>query len=84
MPFMSTAQDAAFESANSGSLVIQAAAVESLVTGILGTLVLVWFCWVCIGAYQTLRRPGATVTDAGGHIARALLVMTVILTLLTH
>ncbi len=84
MPSMSTAQVAAFESANSGSLVIQAVTVESLVTGLLGTLVLVWFCWVCIGAYQSLRRPGATLSDAGGHMARALWVMTVILTLLTH
>jgi integrating conjugative element protein (TIGR03758 family) len=83
MPSMSSAQDAAFESANSGSLSIEAVDVQIMVTGILVTLVFIWFCWICVSAYQTLRRPGATATDAGGHCVRALFVTIVILALLT-
>lgn len=83
MPAMSTAQEAAFQSANSGTLVIQSSQVGNMIVGILGTLVMVWFCWVCISAYQSLRRPGATVSAAGAPVARAAFVMIVILALLT-
>jgi integrating conjugative element protein (TIGR03758 family) len=83
MPAMSSAQQAAFQSANSGGSVIQGSDVQTMVVGILGTLTLIWFCWVCMSAYQSLRRPGATVADAGGSVARAAFVMIVILALLT-
>ena len=83
MPSMSTAQNAAFNSANSGPMVITPVNVETLVTGVLGTLVIIWLCWVCLSAYRTLRKPGVSVSDAGGHIARALFVTIVILALIT-
>ena len=83
MPSMSTAQNAAFNSANSGPMVITPVNVETLVTGVLGTLVIIWLCWVCLGAYRTLRKPGASVSDAGGHVVRALFVTIVILALIT-
>ena len=83
MPSMTTAQEAAFRSANEGSLSIESGEVQSMVAGIVATLLFVWFAWVCISAYQTLRRPGATVSDAGGHIARGLFVTIVILALVT-
>lgn len=83
MPSMTTAQEAAFRSANAGSLSLESGDVETMVASIAATLVFVWFAWLCVSAYQTLRRPGATVSDAGGHVARGLFVMIVLLALVT-
>ena len=83
MPAMSSAQETAFQSANAASHVVKSVDVGNMIVGIAGTLVLVWFCWVCISAYQSLRRPGVTASDAGGPVARAAFVMIVILALLT-
>ena len=83
MASMSAGQTAAFKSANSGAMVITPIHVETLVTGILASLVLIWFGWVCLSAYRTLREPRTRVTDAGGHVLRALFVTIVILALIT-
>lgn len=83
MPSMATVQEAAFRSANDGSLSIDPVNVKNMVVSIVATLAILWFAWLCVSAYQALRRPGAAVSDVGGHIARGLFLMTVILALVT-
>lgn len=83
MPDMTTAQEAAFRSANEGSLSIESGDVQILVTGVVATLALIWFGWLCVSAYQNLRKPGARVTDSGSNLARGLFVVIVIMAMVT-
>lgn len=78
MARMTTEQNAAFESANSG-LAFAASDVGVVVISIAIVLSLTWCAWVCVGAYKGLSQSGASVPDAAGKVVRAVfVVMTVI------
>ena len=74
---MDEVQRAAFESANSGVTAFSPETLSALILGILATLVMLWFCWVCLGAYRASAKAG--VGAVGGQVLRALFVMVVVL-----
>lgn len=78
MALMSSDQNAAFDSANSG-LAFTASDVGVLVISVGIVLSMTWCAWVSVSAYKGLSQSGASVPDAAGKVVRAVfIVMTVI------
>ena len=78
MSLMSTRQETAFARANTGQS-FDAADAQYFFVGLALTLILVWVAWVAISAYQQLRNPGATASDAAGKVVRSVFVLTIAL-----
>ena len=74
---MNEIQQAAFASANSGASSLSAGALSALILGILATVVMLWFCWVCVGAYRASARAG--IDTVGSQALRALFIMVIVL-----
>jgi integrating conjugative element protein (TIGR03758 family) len=78
MSLMSTRQETAFAGANTGQT-FDAADAQYLFIGLILTLLLLWVAWVAVSAYQQLRSPGVTASDAAGKVVRAVFVLTIAL-----
>ena len=76
---MNEIQQAAFASANSGASALSPGALSALILGILATVVMLWFCWVCVGAYRASARAGIGIDTVGSHALRALFIMVIVL-----
>lgn len=76
---MNEIQQAAFTSANSGVSAITPQALDAFILGVLATVVMLWFCWVCVGAYRASGRPGVSIDTVGSQALRALFVMVIVL-----
>lgn len=80
---MSGMQQAAWQSANTGSSAFTAASLGTLIVGIIGVVMVLWFCWVAIGAFRAAGKPGGNWGELPNHIGRALFMMIVILAVIT-
>ena len=76
---MNAIQLAAFESANAGSTAFSADTLSTLILGLLATVVMLWFCWVCLGAYRASARHQVGIESVGSQALRALFVMVIVL-----
>ena len=76
---MNEIQQTAFASANSGASSLSASALSALILGILATVVMLWFCWVCVGAYRASARAGIGIDTVGSQVLRALFIMVIVL-----
>jgi integrating conjugative element protein (TIGR03758 family) len=74
---MNGIQRAAFESANSGVTAFAPETLAALILGILATVVMLWFGWVCVGSYRASAKAG--IDNVGGQVLRGLFVMVVVL-----
>lgn len=82
---MSANQQAAFEGANSGNTVFSAGDLSFLIAGILATVILLWFVWVCISAYKGFSSGHVRIDiqDVGSLFVRALFVLVVTLAIIS-
>lgn len=78
MSRMTTEQRTAFNEAN-GSGGMEAAELNAVVITLLYVVMLVWFAWVCISAYRSLKQPGTQVLDVALPVLRGLALMLAIL-----
>lgn len=82
MPLMSTDQNTAFNTANSGTG-FTAPDVGVLVISVGIVLMLTWCSWIAISSYRGLSNPGASVPDAAGKIVRAVFILMVAIAIMT-
>lgn len=78
MARMSTAQNIAFNTANS-SVSFDASDVGVFIASVGIALILTWCAWVAVSSYRCLRKPGTTAADAAGKVVRAVFVMTIVI-----
>ena len=78
MTMMSSAQNSAFNTANSSSS-FSAGDVGVFIVSVGIVLMLTWCAWVAIGSYRGLSNPGASVPDAAGKIVRAVFLVMVVI-----
>jgi len=82
MPQMTALQEAAFRSANTGQT-LDAADTQFVVIGITAALLLTWWAWVALQAYQSLSDPSTKVSDAAAKCARAGFLVIVVIAVMT-
>ncbi|MFV0277019.1 MAG: DUF3262 family protein [Parahaliea sp.] len=74
---MSSAQQAAFNSANSSAG--DAGNVYALVAGCMVTAAFIWFAWVALSAYRSLQGSGGSIPDASAKVVRASVILLVVI-----
>lgn len=74
---MTAAQTQAFETANSGGASITPLEVNTVLSGLVGAVAILWFCWVVMSAYKGWSSQQARGQDAMWQILRALFVLIV-------
>lgn len=82
MPQMTAVQESAFSAANTGQS-FDAADTQFVMIGIAAVLLLSWWAWVCLQAYQSLSNPGTKVSDAAARCARAGFLVVVAMAMMT-
>ncbi len=82
---MSSAQKAAFQTANSGNTAFSPENLTLLIAGIGATAILLWFVWVVISAYKASGSAnGLRIDDVGSITLRALFVLVVFLAIVSY
>ncbi|MFV0476965.1 MAG: TIGR03758 family integrating conjugative element protein [Parahaliea sp.] len=81
MPLMSTDQQAAFNTANPSAG--DASVVYALLSGCMVVAAMLWFAWVCISAYRSLKDSGGSIPNASTKVVRALFILIVVIFLAT-
>ncbi len=76
---MNSAQTAAFEGANTGASAFSAADLTLLITGVIGTTVLLWFAWVTMSCYRSWGKQKITNQLATEVILRTLFICVIII-----
>lgn len=82
MPQMTAAQDAAYSAANTGQS-FDAADTQFAVIGVAVVLLLIWWAWVCLQAYQSLSNSDGKASGAAAKCMRAGFLVIVVIAVMT-
>jgi len=80
---MNSVQEAAFEAANAGNSSFSPLDLSTLIVSIIGTVIIVWFCWTSVSAFKAFGKGRLGISDAGSVMLRALFVMVVVLAVIS-